>query len=105
MDEGDPLAVHVSDSYLKSAAQSGTWADHVIIQAMARTLARDIWIVTSQEQSTSLGHLVTKIECGIRGLNNKQPFLLGHEGEYHYHSLGKANLIIWVIKCVSMIES
>ena len=66
-------------------AQNGTWADHIAIQATAKLLKHDIWIVTSQEQSTKQGWLMNKIECGEKN----EPFLLGHLGEYHYCSLGE----------------
>ena len=89
----DYYKVTTSPRYLKSAPISGTWADHVLVQAMSYALGRHIWIVTSLEESTSLGQLVNKIECGVTAQKAK-PFLLGHEGEYHYHSLGKVNLIV-----------
>ena len=53
-------------------AQDGTWADHVVIQATSTLLKHDIWIVTSQEQSTKQGWLMNKIECG----ESNEPFLL-----------------------------
>ena len=89
----DYYKVTTSPRYLKSAPISGTWADHVLVQAMSYALGRHIWIVTSLEESTSLGQLVNKIECGVTAQKAK-PFLLGHEGKYHYHSLGKVNLIV-----------
>lgn len=68
-----------------SSARNGEWADHVVIQALARMLKRDIWVVTSERSKTDAGRLIEKIESGFNG----DPILVGHVGQLHYISLGK----------------
>lgn len=77
--------------YLDTMKESGTWADAIAIQGMARMLGHDIHIVTSQEQSTKQGYLLNKVQA--RELpsdsHSKLPLLLEYVGEQHYISLGK----------------
>ena len=86
-DTSDPLSDHVNGTYLTEMARNGTWADAVAVQATARLMKREIWIVTSTEQSAEHGWLINKIESESE---NSTPFLLGHLGENHYCSVGKS---------------
>ncbi|XP_041475407.1 uncharacterized protein LOC121423924 [Lytechinus variegatus] len=87
VDENDPLKPHVTERFLSESKKDGIWADHVIIQAMARMLHRDIWVVTSSKSMTERGNLIEKIQSGYQGQGD--PMLLGHLGQLHYWSLGK----------------
>ena len=88
-DEDDPLNMPlVNEELLSETKRNGVWADHIVIQAMARMLQRDIWVVTSQKSRTEKGNLIEKMESGCQG----DPMLLGHLGQFHYWSLGKSCL-------------
>ena len=91
-DEDDPLKTHVDEELLSETKKNGVWADHVVMQAMSRLLQRDIWVVTSQKSRTEKGALIEKMESGCQG----DPMLLGHLGEFHYWSLGKYCLCLYI---------
>ncbi|KAL3889517.1 hypothetical protein ACJMK2_001855, partial [Sinanodonta woodiana] len=65
-------------------AEDGEWADHILVVAMARTLQRDIMIVTSAPASGNDDNV-----AWVVGQDNFQgdPILLGHIWEHHYQSL------------------
>ena len=69
-------------------AKRGTWADHVVVIAMARMLEHDIVIVTSSPSSSENDCLRWVI--GDKGIK-KDPLLLGHLWENHYQSLRPIN--------------
>lgn len=88
--DSDPLADHLTLTYLSELANTGVWADAVAVQGMARLLGRDIVIVNSMESSVSNdSYLKTTVQCENGGTNMlfKVPLCLGHVGELHYVSL------------------
>ena len=48
----------------KPLSPHGVWADHVVLQALARMLKRDIRVVTSEKSKTDAGRLIEEIESG-----------------------------------------
>ena len=72
------------EEYCARMAEDGEWADHVLVIAMARTLQRDIMIVTSSPSSGNKDNI-----AWVVGQDNFQgdPILLGHIWEHHYESL------------------
>ncbi|KAI8496272.1 hypothetical protein Bbelb_261130 [Branchiostoma belcheri] len=87
-DCGDHMRMYVADqdwdAYLASMSREGTWGDHIVLQAMATMLGRDIRIISSVESdnyeivlSPRLAHLT------------RPPLLLGHLAENHYYSLAE----------------
>jgi len=83
----------MTHEYLQKMSRSGQWVDAVIVQAMARMLNKDIFIVTSLEASTALDYLSNVIPGGKNGARVttddmiNECILLGHVGEHHYISL------------------
>ena len=65
-------------------SKDGTWADHVVVIAMARMLQHDIVIVTSSPAATADDSITW-----VQGTPNfvGDPLLLGHVWENHYQSL------------------
>ncbi|KAL3889488.1 hypothetical protein ACJMK2_001828 [Sinanodonta woodiana] len=78
------------EEYCARMAEDGEWADHVLVVAMARTLQRDIMIVTSTPASGNDDNI-----AWVVGQDNFQgdPILLGHILEHHYESLEP--LVVW----------
>lgn len=65
-------------------SKDGTFADHVVVIAMARMLKHDILIVTSSPSANIKESLTWVIgENHFKG----NPMLLGHVWENHYQSL------------------
>ena len=67
-------------SYLRKMSRDGTWGDHLTIMALANTLHRNIWIVTSSRDHGD--HIV--IDTGNASAD---PLLLGYVSNNHYVSL------------------
>ncbi|KAL3889457.1 hypothetical protein ACJMK2_001801 [Sinanodonta woodiana] len=84
------------EEYCARMAENGEWADHVLVVAMARTLQRDIMIVTSAPASGNDDNVAWVI-----GQDNFQgdPILLGHIWEHHYESLEPSDSTELEVKC------
>ena len=67
--------------YISSMSMQGTWADHIIIQAIADTLNLKIHIVESSENFAD----ITLVEPPNASHNSRSIFI-GHIGELHYIS-------------------
>ena len=73
------------EEYLQRMSRAGEWADHVVVQATAQILQRDIMIVTSSADSDPDNCI-----CWVRGQpsdGGSDPILLGHVHENHYVAL------------------
>ncbi|XP_019614119.1 PREDICTED: malignant fibrous histiocytoma-amplified sequence 1 homolog [Branchiostoma belcheri] len=70
--------------YLENMSRDGTWGDHVILQAMADMLVRDVIIVSSVEADNYVTTLRPQTGSPPRAA---RPLLLGHYAENHYASL------------------
>ncbi|CAH1239392.1 SHOC2 [Branchiostoma lanceolatum] len=85
---GDHLSDFISnqswDEYLETMSRDGTWGDHVVLQAMADMLARDVIIVSSVEADNYVTTLHPQSQVPPRAA---RPLLLGHYAENHYASL------------------
>ncbi|KAL3889480.1 hypothetical protein ACJMK2_001820, partial [Sinanodonta woodiana] len=84
------------EEYCARMAEDGEWADHVLVVAMARTLQRDIMIVTSAPSSGNDDNV-----AWVVGQDNFQrdPILLGHTWEHHYESLEPSDSTELEVKC------
>ncbi|KAL3889501.1 hypothetical protein ACJMK2_001839, partial [Sinanodonta woodiana] len=84
------------EEYCARMAEDGEWADHVLVVAMARTLQRDIMIVTSAPASGNDDNV-----AWVVGQDNFQgdPILLGHIWEHHYESLEPTDSTELEVKC------
>ena len=65
-------------------AKTGEWADALVVVAMAHMLQHDILVLTSSPQTSD-----QQFFHWIYGAPNfiGQPIMVGHEYEFHYHSL------------------
>ncbi|XP_066297271.1 malignant fibrous histiocytoma-amplified sequence 1 homolog [Branchiostoma lanceolatum] len=85
---GDHLSDFISnqtwEEYLETMSRDGTWGDHVVLQAMADMLARDVIIVSSVEADNYVTILHPQSGFPPRAA---RPLLLGHYAENHYASL------------------
>ena len=65
-------------------AKTGEWADALVVVAMAHMLQHDILVLTSSPQTSD-----QQFYHWIYGAPNfiGQPIMVGHEYEFHYHSL------------------
>ncbi|KAL3889477.1 hypothetical protein ACJMK2_001817 [Sinanodonta woodiana] len=84
------------EEYCARMAEDGEWADHILVVAMARTLQRDIMIVTSAPASGNDDNV-----AWVVGQDNFQgdPILLGHIWEHHYESLEPTDSTELEVKC------
>ncbi|XP_078617090.1 uncharacterized protein LOC144885181 [Branchiostoma floridae x Branchiostoma japonicum] len=82
---GDHLSDFLSnqtwEEYLETMSRDGTWGDHVVLQAMADMLVRDVIIVSSVEADNYVTVLHPQRQASQSSL------LLGHYAENHYASL------------------
>lgn len=67
--------------YLKNMTMQGTWADNIIIQAVADAMNLTIHIVESYENFIE----ITLVEAA-NVIQNPRPIYIGHIGEMHYIS-------------------
>ncbi|XP_035697810.1 uncharacterized protein LOC118430883 [Branchiostoma floridae] len=72
------------EEYLETMSRDGTWGDHVVLQAMAGMLGRDVIIVSSVEADNYV--TVLQPQSGANP-ETARPLLLGHYAENHYASL------------------
>ncbi|XP_035697782.1 uncharacterized protein LOC118430856 [Branchiostoma floridae] len=70
------------EEYLDTMSRDGTWGDHVVLQAMADMLGRDVIIVSSVEADNYVTVLHPQSQTSPR-----ISLLLGHYAENHYASL------------------
>ena len=82
------LADHVEnnnlEAYCQQMSSDATWADHVLVLAMAQCLQTDIMIITSSpgtEDENPMVWIVGQEEF------DGQPLWVGHSHENHYQSL------------------
>ena len=77
------------DDYLEHMSQDGTWADEIILRAVAHWLKINILVVTSSPQGAGdQTHKWIISNDKYKG----QPIRLGHIWEWHYKSLGMHTL-------------
>ncbi|XP_078616534.1 uncharacterized protein LOC144884871 [Branchiostoma floridae x Branchiostoma japonicum] len=91
---GDHLSDFLSNQtwmeYLETMSRDGTWGDHVVLQAMADMLGRDVFIVSSVEAPENF---VTVLQPQPEAKpETAHPLLLGHYAENHYTSLDETPL-------------
>ncbi|XP_078615344.1 uncharacterized protein LOC144884161 [Branchiostoma floridae x Branchiostoma japonicum] len=83
---GDHLSNYIPnqawEEYLETMSRDGTWGDHVVLQAMADMLGRDVIIVSSVEADNYVTVLHPQSQASPRS-----SLLLGHYAENHYESL------------------
>ena len=67
--------------YLSSMSMAQTWADNIIIQAVADAMNLNIHIIESSENSAEI-----TVICGASSLSHERSIYVGHIGELHYVS-------------------
>ncbi|XP_019643352.1 PREDICTED: uncharacterized protein LOC109484505 isoform X1 [Branchiostoma belcheri] len=86
--QGDHLCKFVPDKdwedYLQEMSQNGVWGDHIVLQAFASMLDRDIRIVSSIDADN---YTTILTPMGNQQDTTGPPLLLGHYAENHYASL------------------
>ncbi|XP_078605300.1 uncharacterized protein LOC144878523 [Branchiostoma floridae x Branchiostoma japonicum] len=98
-EHGDHLRAFVPnedwEDYLQQMSRDGVWGDHIVLQAMASMLGRDIRIVSSIDAEN---YTTILSPMGNQQVTTGPPLLLGHYAENHYASLdvcqGSAVLLI-----------
>ncbi|CAH1271855.1 MFHAS1 [Branchiostoma lanceolatum] len=93
-EQGDHLRAFVPnedwEGYLQQMSRDGVWGDHVVLQALASMLGRDIRIVSSIDAEN---YTTILSPMGNQQDTTGQPLLLGHYAENHYTSLDGDNTV------------
>ncbi|XP_035685160.1 uncharacterized protein LOC118421765 [Branchiostoma floridae] len=87
-EKGDHLRAFVRnldwEGYLQQMSRDGVWGDHIVLQALASMLGRDIRIVSSIDADN---YITILSPMGNQQVTTGPPLLLGHYAENHYASL------------------